>query len=117
MWNGDFRAMNNAVRQSWYDAPSNDYHMVPVTDRQMHYARAIAEKSALRIPVEAQRDYSSLSDWISAHKQSDPSPFANYPTGKQIAFAEFISRSKRRPIPSECFRDKQMMSRWIDRNK
>ena len=109
--------MTNAARQSWYDAPSNDYHMLPVTDRQMRYARAIAEKSALEIPVEAQRDRKSLSAWISAHKPVDPSPFASYPTGKQVAFAERISRSKRRPIPSECFRDKQMMSRWIDHNK
>ncbi len=109
--------MTNAARQSWHDAPSNDYHMLPVTDRQMRYARAIAEQSALEIPVEAQRDRRSLSNWISAHKPHDPSPFANYPTGKQVAFAERISRSKRRPIPSECFRDKQMMSRWIDQNK
>ncbi len=109
--------MTNAARQSWFDAPSNDYHMLPVTDRQMRYARAIAARSALEIPVEAQRDRKSLSDWISAHKPHDPSPFASYPTGKQVAFAERISRSKRRPIPSECFRDKQLMSRWIDGNK
>ncbi len=109
--------MTYAARQSWYDAPSNDYHMLPVTDRQMRYARAIAEKSALEIPVEAQRDRKSLSDWISANKPHHPSPFANYPTGKQVAFAERISRSKRRPIPSECFRDKRMMSQWIDHNK
>ena len=97
--------------------PSNDYHLLPVTDRQMRYARAIAQQSALEIPVEAQRDRQSMSAWISAHKPDDPSPFANYPTGKQVAFAERISRSKRRPIPSECFRDKQMMSRWIDQNR
>ncbi|WP_171209219.1 MULTISPECIES: hypothetical protein [unclassified Ruegeria] len=109
--------MTNAARQSWFDAPSNDYHLLPVTDRQMRYARAIAERSALDIPVEAQRDRKSMSAWISAHKPEDTSPFANYPTGKQIAFAERISRSKRRPIPAECFKDKQLMSRWIDQNK
>jgi hypothetical protein len=109
--------MTNAARQSWFDAPSNDYHLLPVTDRQMRYAHAIAQQTALEIPVEAQRDRKSLSDWISAHKPQDTSPFANYPTGKQVAFAERISRCKRRPIPSECFRDKQMMSRWIDQNK
>jgi len=104
-------------RNSALSGPSNDYHLLPVTDRQMRYARAIAEQSALDIPVEAQRDRRSLLDWISAHKPQDPSPFANYPTGKQVAFAERISRSKRRPIPSECFRDKHLMSRWIDQNK
>ncbi|WP_170329695.1 hypothetical protein [Ruegeria arenilitoris] len=109
--------MTRNMRNSALSGPSNDYHLLPVTDRQMRYARAIAEQSALDIPVEAQRDRRSMSDWISAHKPHDPSPFANYPTGKQVAFAERISRSKRRPIPSECFRDKQMMSRWIDQNK
>ncbi len=109
--------MTNAAYQSWFDTPSNDYHLMPVTDRQLRYARAIAKKSELEIPVEAQRDRKSMSDWISAHKPSDPSPFADYPTGKQVAFAERISRSKRRPIPSECFRNKRMMSKWIDDNK
>ncbi len=109
--------MAQNMRNSALGGPSNDYHLLPVTDRQMRFARAIARQSALEIPVEAQRDRKSLSDWISAHKPHDPSPFANYPTGKQVAFAERISRSKRRPIPSECFRDKQMMSRWIDQNK
>lgn len=97
--------------------PTNDYHLLPVSDRQMRYARAIAEQTAREIPVEAQRDRRSMSDWIAAHKPNDPSPFADYPTGKQIAFAERISRGKKRPIPNECFRDKRAMSQWIDRNK
>ncbi|WP_170382113.1 hypothetical protein [Ruegeria atlantica] len=104
-------------RNSALSGPSNDYHLLPVTDRQMRYARAIAEQSALEIPVEARRDRKSMSAWISAHKPHDPSPFSNYPSGKQVAFAERISRSKRRPIPSECFRDKHAMSAWIDHNK
>ncbi|WP_170336309.1 hypothetical protein [Ruegeria arenilitoris] len=109
--------MTQATRKLAPNGPTNDYHLLPVTDRQMRYARAIAEQTALEIPVEAQRDRRSMSDWISANKPHDPSPFASYPTGKQVAFAERISRSKRRPIPSECFRDKQLMSQWIDRNK
>lgn len=109
--------MAHQTHNSAHGGPSNDYHLLPVTDRQMRYARAIAEKSALEIPVEAQRDRRLLSDWISAHKPRVTSQFDNYPTGKQVAFAERISRSKRRPVPSECFRDKQLMSRWIDQNK
>ncbi|SDX28999.1 hypothetical protein SAMN05444358_104174 [Ruegeria halocynthiae] len=109
--------MAQNTQNTAFGGPANDYHLLPVTDRQMRYARAIAQQSALEIPVEAQHDRKSLSDWISAHKPQDPSPFANYPTGKQVTFAERISRGKRRPIPSECFRDKQMMSRWIDQNK
>ncbi|MEX0317795.1 MAG: hypothetical protein AB3N21_07575 [Ruegeria sp.] len=109
--------MPHPQQRSSVNGPSNDYHLLPVTEKQMRYARAIAEKSALEIPVEAQRDRRSLSAWISAHKPADPSPFANYPTGKQVAFAERIARSKRRPVPQECFRDKAMMSEWIDRNR
>ncbi|WP_170372851.1 hypothetical protein [Ruegeria arenilitoris] len=109
--------MEQSLRKSTPMGPTNDYHILPVTDRQMRYARAIAQQSALEIPVEAQRDRRSMSDWISAHKPHDPSPFADYPTGKQVAFAERISRTKRRPIPSECFRDKRAMSQWIERNK
>ncbi|WP_425081336.1 hypothetical protein [Ruegeria arenilitoris] len=109
--------MTQNLRNSAPSGPTNDYHLLPVTDRQMRFARAIAEQSALEIPVEAQRDRRSMSAWISAHKPHDPSPFANYPTGKQVAFAERISRGKRRPIPSECFRDKYAMSQWIDHNK
>lgn len=109
--------MAQHLRNLALNGPSNDYHLLPVTDRQMHYARTIAEQSALEIPVEAQRDRRSMSAWISAHKPHDPSPFASYPSGKQVAYAERISRSKRRPIPSECFRDKHAMSLWIDHNK
>lgn len=109
--------MAQHIRSSALGEPSNDYHLLPVTDRQMRYARAIAEQSALEIPVDVQRDRKMLSDWISAHKPRVTSQFDNYPTGKQVAFAERISRSKRRPIPSECFHDKRMMSRWIDQNK
>ena len=75
--------MSYHARNQALNGPSNDYHLLPVTDRQMRYARAIAEQTALEIPVEAQRDRKSMSAWISAHKPEDPSPFANYPTGKQ----------------------------------
>ncbi len=109
--------MTHSLNRSALNGPSNDYHLLPVTEKQMRYARAIAEKSALEIPVEAQRDRRALSSWISAHKPQDTSPFANYPTGRQVAFAERIARIKRRPVPSECFRDKHLMSEWIDRNK
>ena len=85
--------MTHPLQRSALNGPGNDYHLLPVTDKQMRYARATAEKSALEIPVEAQRDRRSLSDWISAHKPRGTSPFDNYPTGKQVAFAERIARA------------------------
>lgn len=63
--------MVHASKASWQDGPSNDYHLLPVTEKQMRYARVIARNSALEIPVEAQRDRRALSAWISAHASSE----------------------------------------------
>ena len=101
----------------WQIEPSNDYHLMPVTDRQLQFARALAQRSATDLPIEVQRDRKTLSDWISAQTKRASGPFDNYPSGKQVAYAESISRRKRRPIPHACFRDKRMMSDWIDRNR
>lgn len=105
-----------------YDAmpqmgPSNDYHLLPVTEKQLRFARSIAARASLDIPIEAQRDRRMLSAWISAHRVPESSPFDRYPSGKQVAYAERIARAKRRAVPSECFHDKAAMSAWIDRNK
>ncbi len=109
--------MLTAPRMHASDGPSNDYHLLPVTEKQLRYARAIAQRSALEIPVEAQRDRRVLSAWISAHRPTSESPFDRYPSGKQVAFAERIARAKRRTVPPECFHDKAAMSAWIDRNR
>ncbi|MFA3916853.1 hypothetical protein [Ruegeria hyattellae] len=109
--------MVNAARDTWFNEPGNDYHLLPVTDRQMQFATAIAARAALEIPPEARRDRRRMSEWISADQGRGASPFDNYPSGKQVSFAERLSRQKRRPIPHECFRDKSLMSNWIDRNR
>lgn len=109
--------MVHASKASWRDGPSNDYHLLPVTEKQMRYARVIARNSALEIPVEAQRDRRALSAWISAHASSEGSRFDRYPSGKQVAYAERIARAKGRIVPPECFHDKDQMSVWIDRNR
>ncbi|SDE12298.1 hypothetical protein [Ruegeria marina] len=109
--------MLNAPNMQWSDGPANDYHLLPVTEKQMRYARAIAERSALEIPVEAQRDRRVLSAWVSAHRPAAQSRFDRYPSGKQVAYAERIARAKHRRVPPECFHDKSAMSAWIDRNR
>ncbi|MFD2740324.1 hypothetical protein ACFSUD_12125 [Sulfitobacter aestuarii] len=88
----------------------------PATDKQLHYARALARKSGAALPDALTEDRAALSRWIEAHKAPE-GPFSAYPSAKQVAFAERIARIKRRAIPQECFRDKVMMSRWIDGNK
>jgi len=97
---------------------SNDYHQVPITEKQLAYARQIAQRSGVVLPWEAQRDRYALSRWIDRHKLAKPTgQFANYPSSKQVGFAERIARMKRREVPQECFKDRIMMSKWIDANR
>ena len=96
---------------------SNDYHRLPVTEKQIRFARQIAEGTGATLPPEVQSDRHKLSSWIDEHRAvMAKSRFSRYPTSKQVAFAERIARLKRREVPQECFRDRSMMSRWIDSN-
>lgn len=97
---------------------TNDYHRVPVTEKQLGFARQIAQRTGQTLPVEAQRDRHALSRWIDENRGLRSSNrFGDYPSSKQVAFAERIARYKRDEIPPECFKDRSLMSRWIDSNK
>lgn len=98
---------------------SNDYHRLPVTEKQLAFARQIAARAALELPDEVQNDRRAMSAWIDANrpKRAASPDFSNYPSSKQVAFAERIARIKRRNVPQECFRDRVMMSHWIDSNR
>lgn len=98
---------------------SNDYHMLPVTEKQVGFARSIAERSGLELPDRVLQDRRRLSDWIDAHKARprQTSRFDAYASSKQVRFAEAIARRKRSVVPPECFKDKDLMSRWIDANR
>jgi len=99
--------------------PSNDYHQLPVSDKQLRFAHSLAARAALDLPDEVIQDRRRLSAWINTHlaRQKSASPFSRYPSSKQVAFAERIARIKRRHVPRECFRDMGLMSRWIDSNR
>jgi hypothetical protein len=97
---------------------SNDYHVIPATEKQINFARHIALRANVELPADVTSDRRRLSQWIDAHKEiSRASPFSNYASSRQVAFAERIARIKRRDVPRECFRDKTLMSRWIDSNR
>ena len=99
-------------------ASSNDYHLLPVTEKQAQYARAIAKRSGRVLPSDVQQDRRALSVWISENKDADSGgKFDNYASSKQVAFAERIARIKRRTVPDECIRDRGLMSTWIDCNR
>ena len=101
---------------------TNDYHMLPASEKQLRFAKALAARTKDTLSEEICADRRQLSQWIDAHKSvlakaTPSSQFSNYPSSKQVAFAERIARIKRRQVPPECFRDKGLMSKWIDGNR
>lgn len=89
---------------------------LPVTARQIAYARSLALRNKTLLPWEVQQDRRSLSAWIEAQAKLTPMT-GNGPSSKQVAFAERIARIRCRTVPDECFRDRQLLSRWIDSNR
>lgn len=89
---------------------------LPVTPRQIAYARSLALRNKTLLPWEVQQDRRSLSTWIEAQAKLAPMS-GNAPSSKQVAFAERIARIRCRTVPDECFRDRQLLSRWIDSNR
>ena len=89
---------------------------LPVTARQIAYARSLALRNKTLLPWEVQQDRRSLSAWIEAQTKLAPMT-GNGPSSKQVAFAERIARIRHRAVPDECFRDRQLLSRWIDSNR
>ncbi|AJE49410.1 MULTISPECIES: hypothetical protein [Rhodobacterales] len=91
---------------------------LPVTPKQIAYARSLALRNRTLLLWEVQQDRRSLSAWIEVQARLKPvSDMDRLPTSKQVAFAEKLARIKRRAVPDECFRDKGLMSKWIDGNK
>ena len=97
---------------------TNDYHLLPVTEKQISFARQIAQRLGIVLPWKVQQDRHSLSQWIDSNQSKQrQTQFDAYPSSKQVGFAERIARYKRCEVPHECFKDKTLMSRWIDCNK
>lgn len=108
----------SAPRGSDAGEDSNDYHRLPVSEKQLHFARQIAARKKIAMPDSVLSDRARLSQWIEDNRSGMPqeSRFSNYPSSKQVAFAERLARMKRRAVPEECFKDRKLMSRWIDSN-
>ena len=93
-------------------------YALPVTPKQIAYARSLALRNQTLLPWEVQQDRRSLSAWIEAQAELKPVfEIDRLPTSKQVAFAEKLARIKRRAVPDECFRDRGLMSNWIDGNR
>ena len=99
-------------------ADSNDYHILPPSEKQLSFAAAISARAGVALPDQARTDRAILSKWIERHRSARAeNRYDRYPSSKQVRFAESIARRKRRDVPRECFRDKGLMSHWIDSNK
>ena len=100
-----------------------DYTVLPQllpTDRQLAYARRIADDAGIKVPGAVQQDRSTLSEWIRVNAGRRRMPRVeerDRPSSKQVAYAERIARSRRREIPAECYRSRALLSRWIDSNR
>lgn len=75
---------------------------LPVTPRQLAYAKSLALRNKTLLPWETQRDRGSLSAWIEAQTKLKPVA-GSEPTSKQVAFAERLARVKCRAVPDDCF--------------
>ena len=85
---------------------------LPLTPKQIAYARSLALRNQTLQPWDVQQDRRALSSWIDAQAQMKPlSALDSLPSSKQVAFAERLARIKRRAVPDECFRDKGLMSK------
>ena len=97
---------------------SNDYHVLPVTEKQLQFARVVSERTGKPLSEDIQHDRQALSAWISENKEAPSGDrFGNYASSKQVAFAERIARLKHRTLPRACIQDRSLMSKWIDCNK
>ena len=91
------------------------------TERQLLYARRIAESAGIVLPWETQQDRTALSEWITANaerlKPRTRDPDSGTPSSRQVGYAERIARARRRTIPDECYRSRGLLTKWIDANK
>ena len=102
------------------EAPENPAALpvLPPTERQMRYARRIAERAGIILPWEVQQNRKTLSEWIDTnqHQLQNRAPQPDTPSSRQVGYAERIARARRRTIPDECYRSRNLLSRWIDAN-
>lgn len=83
------------------------------SEKQINWARQIAEQSGKTIPEAALTDGKALSAWIDANKgESGPRP----PSEKQIAFARKIAAEKGAEITEAILTDMKACSAFIDQH-
>lgn len=89
--------------------------VLPATEKQILFARRLAQQNQVVLPWDVQQDRRAMSAWIDAQVKT-PAVSDSRPSSKQVGFAERIARARRRNIPDECFRDRGLMSNWINAN-
>lgn len=96
-------------------SPDIAISVLPITQKQLAFARTLALRNAVILPWDAQQDRRALSEWIDVQKRMTPVGLDS-PSSRQIAFAERIARRKRTSVPEHCFKSREEMTRWISRH-
>ena len=89
--------------------------VLPATEKQILFARKLAQKNHVVLPWGVLQERHTLSAWIDAQVKTT-AVSDRRPSSKQVGFAERIARIRRGNIPDECFRDRGLMSSWINAN-
>lgn len=88
---------------------------LPATAKQLSYARTLATRNHVTLPLEVQQDRARLSRWIEQQRKLAIAT-RQLPSSRQVAFAEALARRKRTSVPEYCFKSREEMTRWISRN-
>ncbi len=77
------------------------------SQKQVDFARQLAEEIGEEIPEEVLSDRRKLSRWIDAHKP---------PTQKQIEFARSVAKQLGEELPEEVLKNQKKLQKWLDDN-
>jgi len=84
----------------------------PPSEKQLAFARSLAERTGKEVPEEAVTDAKALSAWIDkAQKGAPPRP----PSDKQLAFARKLAEEKDVKLPEPVLTDMNACSKFIDK--
>lgn len=81
------------------------------TEAMVRYARDLAVRAGLALPVAAVRDYDLCSQFI---EQAKRAPSVSAPTARQLAYAMQLATRLRLTIPKATLTSRQALSAWLD---
>lgn len=86
----------------------------PPSEKQIAFARSIAERMGSPVPEDALKDSKALSAWIDKAKSKAPAP---PPSEKQVSFAKMLAERAGVDLPEEVMKNMAECSKFIDKLK